>query len=305
MINYEYIRGKAGNSPFEVQFRVGDVRLVDGPCPVELHRSDNYLGLRQIEMPVEVMRSLGPWFIFQGDVTWRVYQDFDQVSAIHRRFAQLSDEPTAILQFAKKFGLLGTGAYTYSDEDRPPYWYSLQSCRDWQDAIHHTQIAVEALDLLRSYGESLDSGHLADFSRFVQAKRERMASALHRSEMIHHDVWVKAEYWKHVLMQKDQHPFLLLREFVAGLSSDYLRTWCRPSMDANRLKINLKSEMLIGAVAAAYANEVAGDTGLPRKCQGCGQWFMADHGKQRHCSDYCKTKAYRRRQQAKKEGNNA
>lgn len=47
------------------------------------------------------------------------------------------------------------------------------------------------------------------------------------------------------------------------------------------------------------------DGKIQRKCQGYGEWFMADHGKQRHCSDYCKTKAYRRRQQAKKEDNHA
>ena len=88
--------------------------------------------------------------------------------------------------------------------------------------------------------------------------------------------------------------------------SHELKTRCEFVLIASTdgFELVLVPKFTFGAVLASLALELTGILGTPRICEGCGQWFMAEHGKLKHCTPSCKTKASRRRQAAKKEKTN-
>ena len=63
--------------------------------------------------------------------------------------------------------------------------------------------------------------------------------------------------------------------------------------------LQIRGRGLVACVTASFVLSLLPGSGNPVRCAGCGNWFVANHGKARHCSDSCKTLAYRKRRQSK------
>jgi hypothetical protein len=241
---------------------------------------------------------MSPWLYFTFDPELQQSVDPRRISGIHRKFAALPLEPEAVVSFAESFGILGTRNYRCDDavfvSEGP---YIIESVYDWYERIAQARFFIEVLDLLPE-ADRLDpisfQVRIREIETAFQGKlRPTGPTSIPLTKL--QGPFLSSELG--LLRPSDACRYWISRELTRELGSK-----CHIELAGfPDFRMMLMPTFAFGAVVASLVLEITGAEGHPRLCAGCGQWFMAEHGKKKHCSDSCKTKASRRRQAAKKE----
>ena len=253
----------------------------------------------------------------EGVTTWVVYDDEPSdrplppalSETMHLRLAESGTDQDCILDLAIRYGQLGDVTFiskehwefAHNPDATPPHpWVIGESLDSW----HYWITKFKVLEILRSMVAAPDvrsaSALRDDFIDLWETHRESVtghtnslaAIQLFQTEEITND-FVGVEAWRS-----------FAREHIELYVNGGLKDFCAAHLVLTPTpSILLRGRGVVAAGLNSFAMSMLPGAGVPLKCPGCGDWFLAKHGKARHCSDSCKTQAYRKRRRGIKEAN--
>lgn len=219
----------------------------------------------------------GPSFYLEPKIyQFREYLPFEHPE-LFREFAGLDRTPEGVLEFASKFGHLGT---RFADPDEPlepgEDVETPQQLREWRRQVY----------LDRCIWDPLEHWDLA-------------------IETMHNCVEAWEQIRDKVTKSSDTH------DFLSGINEEIVKHLVEVQIEPAQRSpsgfcLTYVPRNLLGAMWVQFAQAIIENKDF-RKCRNCEHWFSIAHGENRksriYCSDACKSKAYRLRQeQAQKNG---
>ncbi len=244
---------------------------------------------------------VAPGSIFQR----KRYRPLHEHSGLFRIFAEVEPTEEGILRFANEYGLLGaevTVNIRIPLPGKPDTMGIGEPIEKWKEQISLMRRALDLWEMVRV-------GDVGGLSRFIHWQQKEK------------DSWVICELKSygerggHVIASPEVHPELLERfrpgdlvqpalcqiqrvmnEQIKGRVSPRL-LW---EVDRTRLGLYIHPASLLGALWLQFASAVDGQKEY-RQCQECKTWFELSpevaRTNRHYCSNACRSRAYRQRQE--------
>jgi hypothetical protein len=214
-----------------------------------------------------------------ADAPFEGYEPLKECTGLFRTFADLSTDAAAMLDFANRYGPLGGR------------WDDLLS---WKEAIVQMNfvvtvweaLATENWTRLRSFLSKIPAEMM--FRPKIDAKRASDGELVNACVyLLYHEVASRTFAW--------------IFGDLPHLPTMPVTLW---HSQAKRLVLKLSPPSLLHAMYLQLANAIRGNKRY-QQCEACGRWFELAPGLNRSdrqtCSDSCRVKLYRIRQQRAKE----
>lgn len=243
-------------------------------------------------------------------VTARLYVPLPQYPALFRTFIETPPTPEGIQAFANQYGLLGEPVITSIQLPNTPRIVGGELLGRWQAALATLKQAVTLWDLVQADDVERLAAHIiwtgdtqvdyrgplwrsdetAPPENVAWTPHALIASAQFQPERLEHfqpgDVGQPALYYVqqvvNTALEGQVSPRLLWNE------------------ERTALGLYIFPHSLIGALWLQFARAISGNKSYHR-CEYCGKWFEVSLEASRptrvYCSDACRFKAYRKRQE--------
>jgi hypothetical protein len=263
-----------------------------------------------------------PALVWQEDGPVRHYWPLAGKESLYRILAAVSPTPEGIVDFARQYGRLGEGVETYSTLPDGSY-ATVEPLAGWRTTIGWLGEAVRLWDL----AQQSDSAELSKVIRWdkkgvvrYQAPRDlliRVFGSLPPPEL--RSIIESMIEEKHVIASTVHNPKRFAafaqgdvvepaRCVVLSLVNDCLSRTAQPALlwdvKARRVLLRHYPRSLLGAVSLQFATAIlSGRT--TQTCPVCGRYFevtaLASRNDRLTCSNRCRVRAYRDRQQKARE----
>ncbi len=227
----------------------------------------------------------------------RRYAPLREYTGLFRTFAATPTTKAGILAFANRYGRLGTrdDASFFDPSDSKPGgkdFYFAEYYSSWVEAVSSMHYAVTLWDFVQQRDK-------AGLSRYVRWQDTKTLVFKRDGK------WTPAPPFP-----TDLQPALVPGEivlpalfYVQRQLNLHIERVVSPAVlftsEYTRLSIYLMPDTLLDALWLQFAQAVTGNQEY-RQCQQCGEWFEIDHDITRSnrvfCSNACRSKAYRSRQ---------
>jgi len=258
-----------------------------------------------------------PWLIPRSNSGW-MYSPLS-IHTLHRDFAKLGNDQNAILQFANKYGLLGTQRVPLAPASGGKLVFG-ESLERWQEEIGNLARTLAIWDAVNSQSEEKLEGFISwskdcvDLSVWwdLQNGRYRLLPGNRYSTPKDFEdslptgtLWGKLS--EILAKRKPEIAPNLLDEwshgdvfapalyYVCKEINARLRLHTYPQvLPLRRSEIYIVPANLLTGMWLLFMWEISGKTKL-LLCPGCGLWAEQRHKRQKYCSRACRQREYRRR----------
>jgi hypothetical protein len=259
---------------------------------VELHGYELY------ELPTGYCERSG-WLITGRTVTGelRHYAPLRQFPGLYRTFSSTKEEPTAIKEFANKYGLLGgnIGAIVPVPEEPAPYRQAMgEFLEDWYQEIRSMRRFVSLWDgLLAARKSGLQPQLVVQGSdSFLVGSGGSQIASQHADALL----------FDSLRLGDTLRPALAYLQVEVNRRLDLHLVVPRLALDFGQTSIvgAFMPDSLLGAIWTDFYVAITEGKGPEeyKTCASCGRFFEKILARRRdaiYCSDACKSKAYRRR----------
>ena len=230
---------------------------------------------------------------------YRTYAPLQEHTGLFRHFAETSPTHLGIQEFANTYGLLGGRIQVYNTlyiEGRPEERVPVEPLSFWQQHIRDLRVAVQLWDWLKSNDVEGFRAGLPEVLEVLEPYVEEVAFSLSYRDF--------AQLRRQAEAGELEGPAFA---FLNGMIENNLRNTVSPQLVKNPegtgFNLVFAPDSLLGVLWLQFAQAISGYKEY-RRCQleGCGKWFeisleQTGFRKSRHyCSDRCRIKAYRTRQ---------
>jgi hypothetical protein len=256
-----------------------------------------------------------PWITVAGESTSlnllarRKYFPLRDYSCLFRIFAETVPEAEGILAFANTYGLLGIEL-----DEHPgkvvPYMGTAEPAGEWETEIRAMQKAVGLWDMVSAEDNQGVRDYLLPFVEIIKADVDGADPSPELLSRLEDDAeagelrWFRTHPEIAELFEKQEFKLIALSR-VQAIVNERLGSRVSPRILWDDYRkgdwgLYFVPDNLVGAIWIQFAQAITENRDY-RRCRQCDSWFEIDHYKARtnryFCSNACRSKAYRLRQQ--------
>lgn len=261
-----------------------------------------------------------PWVVAAGEPSSlnladrRKYFPLRDHSCLFRVFAETQVDPEGITAFANDYGLLGM-RLDAGQGPAMPMIGTAEPVAAWESEIVAIRSALALWDMVSAGDSEALARQLSPFMEFAAAEREWEASAggnvalLDRRAVSAGEIrWYRTHPEVAGMFAAGEFRSIALSR-VQAIVNEHLGSRVSPRIlwdesSKGDWGLYFVPDSLVGAIWVQFAQAITENRDY-RRCRQCDSWFEIDHYKARanryFCSNACRSKAYRERQQEARE----
>lgn len=256
-----------------------------------------------------------PWITVAGEPTSinlmarRKYYPLRDYSCLFRIFAEISLEPKGIIAFADQYGLLGVELDTLPGRVKP-FFGTAEPVAAWEGEVMAIRSALALWDMVTLHEYQALEEYLLPFVEVVRGDLGGSGPAggkaigLDGRSDLGELRWFRTHPEILELFESGEHKLIALGR-VQAIVNEHLGSRVSPRILWDDYRkgdwgLYFVPDNLAGAIWIQFAQAITENRDY-RRCRQCDSWFEIDHYKARtnryFCSNACRSKAYRERQQ--------